>query len=33
MDRMHFVWELLSRQGGDAANYPDSARPELVNLM
>lgn len=33
MDRMHFVWELLSRQGGDATNYPDSARPELVNLM
>lgn len=33
MDRMHFVWEMLSRQGGEATNYPDSARPELVNLM
>ncbi len=32
MDRIRFVWELLSAKG-DAAFYPDSARPELVNLV
>lgn len=32
MDRIRFVWELLSKKG-DAAFYPDSARPELVNLV
>lgn len=32
MDRIHFVWELLSHKG-DATNYPDSARPELTALM
>lgn len=32
MDRIHFVWELLSNKG-DATDYPDSVRPELTALM
>lgn len=32
MDRIRFVWELLSYDG-DTSFYPDSARPELVNLV
>lgn len=32
MDRIHFVWELLS-QKGEATNLPDSARPELTALI